>query len=199
MEFGEQLLVAHLRRALAQQPVVTGHYDNARTGANIRETILTPRNVNPQSFGRLGKLPVTGCVVAQPLYVPGVEIPSAGKRNVLYIATTANLVYGVDADSFALYFTRNLGTPASSTEMNAENGYFDFPNCDGIDRPALDVEPPRWMLPTATFTSFWILGEVPDRTASLRRRQIRCAVGFRAAVSDEKACAGRSEHRAPWR
>ena len=37
----------------AQTKVVTWHYDNARTSANLTETILTPANVNPTTFGKL--------------------------------------------------------------------------------------------------------------------------------------------------
>ena len=34
------------------QRVITSQYDNARTGANLNETKLTPRNVNVQHFGK---------------------------------------------------------------------------------------------------------------------------------------------------
>ena len=40
-------------RAGGQQSVTTYHYDNYRTGWNSNETILTPANVNPSSFGLL--------------------------------------------------------------------------------------------------------------------------------------------------
>src|ERR1700745_2615270 len=59
----------------AQTPVTTWHYDNARTSANMTETVLTPANVTPTSFGKLFSEPVDGIVSAQPLYLPGVVIP----------------------------------------------------------------------------------------------------------------------------
>lgn len=78
--------------------VLTHHNDNARTGQNLSETILTPSNVNAASFGQLGKLPVAGGVDAEPLYVPQLMINGAA-RNVLYVATEHGIVYAFDADA----------------------------------------------------------------------------------------------------
>jgi PQQ-like domain len=87
-------LVAQL--ALAQ--VTTSQYDNARTGAYLGEKTLSPQNVNAKQFGKIFALPVDGDVYAQPLYVPGVEIPGQGKHNVVYIATENDSVYAFDAE-----------------------------------------------------------------------------------------------------
>jgi hypothetical protein len=79
--------------------VVTYHYDNARTGQNLKETALAPANVSSAKFGKLGSLAVDGLVDAQPLYLSNMAIPSTGTRNVLYAVTEHGSVYAFDADS----------------------------------------------------------------------------------------------------
>jgi hypothetical protein len=88
------LALAGLARA---QRVITSQYDNARTGANLNETKLTPRNVNVQHFGKIFTLHVDGDVYAQPLFLGGVEIPGKGRHDVLFIATEHDSVYAFDA------------------------------------------------------------------------------------------------------
>ena len=84
--------------ACAQVPVTTWHYDNMNSGANTNETILTPQNVNPNSFGKLFTQAVDGVIVGQSLYLPGVTI-SGSVHNVVYVATMNDSVYAFDADS----------------------------------------------------------------------------------------------------
>jgi outer membrane protein assembly factor BamB len=79
--------------------VTTWHNDNARTGQNSQETILSTRNVNSKSFGKLFSDPIVGQAYAQPLYVPGVQIPGRGTHNVVYVATEHDQVYAFDADT----------------------------------------------------------------------------------------------------
>ncbi len=78
--------------------VLTYHNDEARIGANVHESILTPHNVNADDFGKLFTVAVDGDVYAQPLYLPRVTIPAQGTHNVIYIATENNSVYAIDAD-----------------------------------------------------------------------------------------------------
>src|SRR5690349_13807563 len=85
----------------ASVSILTHHYDVARTGANLNETVLTPANVNASQFGKLFSFPVDGQMYAQPLYMPGVPIPGKGTRNVVYAATEHDSVYAFDADGAA--------------------------------------------------------------------------------------------------
>src|SRR5882762_9141833 len=92
------VLILALAPGSARSQVLTSQYDNARTGANLHETILTPQNVNSVQFGKVFSFDVEGDVYAQPLYVPNIEIPGKGKHNVLFIATEHDSVYAFDAD-----------------------------------------------------------------------------------------------------
>ena len=88
--------------------VLTYHNNNARTGLNDRETILTPVNVNQGSFGLLFNLSVDGKVDAQPLYISSVPIHGLGRKNVVIVATEHDSVYAFDADSGAPYWHVSL-------------------------------------------------------------------------------------------
>ena len=99
--------------ASAQVSVLTERYDKSRTGANLAETQLTTSNVNVNSFGKLWSYPVSGSVFAQPLYVPGVNIPGKGVKNVLYVETMNDVVYAFDADS-------NSATPLWSLDLTTQ-------------------------------------------------------------------------------
>ena len=81
----------------AQVQVLTSQYNNARTGANLHETTLTPANVNASQFGKLLALKVDGAIYGEPLYMPGLEIPGKGRHNVVFVATEHDSVYAFDA------------------------------------------------------------------------------------------------------
>jgi hypothetical protein len=69
--------------------VLTQHNDNARTGANLHETILTLANVRVATFGKLFTINLDANVNGQALYVPAVQI-NGQTRNVIYVSTSNN-------------------------------------------------------------------------------------------------------------
>jgi hypothetical protein len=77
--------------------VTTYHNDNARTGQNLNETVLTLTTVSSSTFGKTGFFPVDGKVDAQPLFLSGVAIPGLGTHDVLYVVTEHDSVYALDA------------------------------------------------------------------------------------------------------
>src|SRR5439155_20203614 len=94
---GSDLTTVRTFASPAPAQLLTAQFDNARTGANLNERILTPANVNASQFGRLFTFKVDGDVYAQPLYVPDVDVPGKGKHNVLFVATENDSVYAFDA------------------------------------------------------------------------------------------------------
>lgn len=115
----------------AQVNVVTYHNNNGRTGENLKETILTPVNVNPTDFGKLFTYELDGHVYAQPLVVSGVKIPGQGAHTVVFVATEHNSVYAFDAASNTgasggLFWQVNLGPSAATPNPDFGNRYGGF-------------------------------------------------------------------------
>lgn len=141
-------LAAFALTAVAQVHVLTYHNDNARTGANLKETLLTPANVRFGSFGKLFTYTVDGWVYAQPLYVSGLTIPGKAARNVVFVATQHNTVYAFDADSNAgpsggLLWQTNLGPSAAtpSPDFGTRYGAFSaiLPEIGITSTPVIDL------------------------------------------------------------
>jgi hypothetical protein len=98
--------------------VLTYHNDNARTGWNPNEVVLTPSNVNASSFGLLFNLLVDGKVDAQPLYVSNAAVfggtTSLGSHNLVIVATEHDSAYAFDADTGTLYWHASLVGPGET-------------------------------------------------------------------------------------
>lgn len=114
---------AAVHPAFAQTAVLTQNNDNARTGSNTAETVLTPQNVKTATFGKL--FTITGLnanVNGQVLYVPGVSIGGA-KHNVVYAYTSNNAdnspcgVYAYDADTGTQLWKTILPPSATYTTL----------------------------------------------------------------------------------
>lgn len=95
-------------------PVLTRSFDNARTGANLTETALTPEAIRGRGIKRLFSLAVPGDArgcEAQPLIVPGVTMAGGTTHDVVFLATMANQVWAFDANTGAELWQRTLGRP----------------------------------------------------------------------------------------
>ena len=106
--------------ARSQVDVLTQHNDNARTGADLSETELTPADVNKAQFGMLFKREVDDQLYTQPLVVTGVPV-NGGTHDVVYVTTVNNSVYAFDAndaEAAAPIWHVNFGTPANLHSAN---------------------------------------------------------------------------------
>ena len=102
--------------ANSQTSVLTQHNDLYRTGWNNKESLLTTKNVNSKSFGKIFSRTVDDQIYAQLLVVMGVNMPGSGNKNIVIVATVNNSVYAFDADSANIsspYWQDNL-TPSGS-------------------------------------------------------------------------------------
>jgi hypothetical protein len=97
--------------------VLTVHNDNARTGQNLNETILTTSNVNSGNFGKLGALSVDGLVDAEPLYVANLTVAGSA-HNVVFVVTEHDSAYAFDADTFSQLWKVTL---LGSNETTSDN------------------------------------------------------------------------------
>ncbi len=104
--FALALILAVPTLSWAIPSVPTQHNDNARTGANLSETILTPAAVSGGHFGKLFTRTLAANVDGQVLYVPHLTVNGA-MHNVIFAyvaAVTPNSngtpcgVYAFDAD-----------------------------------------------------------------------------------------------------
>ena len=111
-------------QAAAQVSITTYHNDNARTGQNLNETLLTPANVNISQFGKLysGSTNLDSWGPAQPLYVPNVSFGTS-THNVVYVATLNNSIYAFDADSGLELWTANYGPPTPFDDLCTDSSY----------------------------------------------------------------------------
>jgi hypothetical protein len=125
------------------QRIITSQYDNARTGANLGETALTPRNVNVQQFGKILTLKVDGDVYAQPLFLGGVEIPGKGRHDVLFVETEHDSVYAFDAygkPATPLWHVSFLKDGVTTVPARAVDCPFIYPEVGVTSTPVIDPD-----------------------------------------------------------
>jgi len=136
--------------ALAQTnkvDVLTQHNDNARTGANLRETALTPAYVNRQHFGMIFKRVLDDQLYTQPLVATDIKV-GGGWHDLVFVTTVNNSVYAFDANDATAtspVWHVNFGTPADlnsadfgCTDINGNMGIIGAPAINA-DKTALYV------------------------------------------------------------
>lgn len=122
-------------------------YSVASSGVDASETVLTPANVVAGSFGKQFTTPVDGQVLAQPVYMAGVNITtgsSPGVHNVVFVATENDSLYAIDAgsgqvlwqDSFLINTTGVTVTTVPSADVNSGDI---SPQIGITDTPAIDA------------------------------------------------------------
>ncbi len=99
-------ILAPCASAAAAEPV-TAAAESLRTGWYPDEAQLTPQLLEGGGFGRIFDTAVQGQMYAQPL-VSG---------NTLFAATEDNWIYGIDPQSGAIQWQRNVGTPWNSGDI----------------------------------------------------------------------------------
>jgi hypothetical protein len=107
-------------QARAEIAVTTYHNDTYRTGWNQAEHVLNIGNVSKLALQHQVALDAQSDT--QPLLVPALNLGSAGTHDVVYVATAANTLYGVDAQSGAILLHRNFGTPVSQSTLPGQCG-----------------------------------------------------------------------------
>jgi PKD repeat protein len=128
--------------------VLSHHNDNARTGANLAETILNTTNVNTNQFGLVFTRPVDDQIYAQPLVMTNVSVLGRGTHNLVIVATVNDSVYAFDADDASAtnaywqvsFLGANARAPRNSDMTGACGGnYQDFNGNMGIvGTPVID-------------------------------------------------------------
>ena len=102
--------------------VLNFHYDMASSGLNANETLLTPANVNVNSFGKLSTTTVDGTVYAEPVIKTGVLIgagpnTTAGvagtTHDVVFVPTGQDSLYAIDSAGGAVLWRRNFLSTAA--------------------------------------------------------------------------------------
>jgi len=140
--------------------VTTSQYDNLRTGATLGEKTLTPQNVNASQFGKLGAFKVDGAVYAQPLFLPGVEIPGKGKHDVLFVATEHDSVYAFDAyrpNDAPLWQVSLLDKKRKTKAVSAQEVGCNFlqPEVGVTSTPVIDLSTGTLYILARSMTDYW--------------------------------------------
>jgi hypothetical protein len=140
------LLAAGGAAAQTTVPWLTRAGDNARSGWNPHETVLTQASVGTKGIVRSTIIPVYGDargMEAQPLILPNVKLADGSKHDVMVLPSMANVVRAVDAHTGVELWKKDpvLGTPivgntpTGPRKPRPDGCVGDFPtiDCHGIN------------------------------------------------------------------
>ncbi|MGF6871013.1 lectin-like domain-containing protein [Paraburkholderia sp. MM5477-R1] len=121
--------------------VLTQRNDSGRSGVNAAEDILTPGNVNVNSFGLVRNIPIgLGSIYAQPLYVAQLRFPNGQVCDTIFVATMENCVLALDAESGAILAQTHVDNkPAVETHTWFGAQYNDIVNAQGEKPPTIGI------------------------------------------------------------
>jgi outer membrane protein assembly factor BamB len=101
--------------------------DPSRSGYAANDTTINKTNVT--TLGMLWAASVDGKIVAQPLYLAGVQI-AGGTHDVLIVATAFNSLYALDATTGAALWRRNFGADFGGCQPPGGSGIRSAPVID---------------------------------------------------------------------
>ncbi|MCK1385617.1 hypothetical protein [Bradyrhizobium sp. 21] len=118
--------------------VTTRSYDNARTGANDSETVLTATAVRTHGIAKLFSIPIPDDprLEAQPLAVGAVHTADGRTRDLILQASMGNWVYAFDAATGEKVWATHLGRPIVGTR--AIDGHMTNVNWGILSTPVID-------------------------------------------------------------
>ncbi len=123
----------------ASADVVKYANDDLGTGWYPNQTGLTPTTVSSGSFGRIWDTTLNGPVFTQPLV--------AG--NTIFASTMTNWIYGLDATTGAIKWSRYLGAPWNAQDL----GYPDASAVGVLATPVIDTATNRAYFTRKTYAS----------------------------------------------
>jgi outer membrane protein assembly factor BamB len=136
-------LLVFASKLSGQTSVLTRSFDNARTGSNTSENILTPGKILGQGLIKAFSLSLgtdDPRVEAQPLYVPNVPMSDGARHDVIYLFSMSNNIWAFDAktgaaiwakpSSLGAPFLPKLGDAVDSMNINRSFGILSTPVID---------------------------------------------------------------------
>ena len=136
--------VMEKRMLFSSLNILTHHTDATNDGLNAAETVLTPANVNPTDFSKQFANSVDGGdVIAQPLYMQNVNITTGsnqGDHSVVFVATEADGLYALDANTGTTLWHDNFTNVSDPTNLTSTSGVTTILQADIAGNPDVGAQ-----------------------------------------------------------